>query len=83
VKPDDIFHVGSQVKFHAKFQVKFHVKFQVKFHVKFQVKFYVKKTEAELSGGVNQIFCRLRKLPVWLPFSRRIRGWMGGCAKTS
>jgi hypothetical protein len=75
VKPDDIFHVGSQVKFH--------VKFQVKFHVKFQVKFYVKKTEAELSGGVNQIFCRLRKLPVWLPFSRRITGWMGGCAKTS
>jgi hypothetical protein len=83
VKPDDIFHVGSQVKFHVKFQVKFHVKFQVKFHVKFQVKFHVKKTEAELSGGVNQIFCRLRKLPVWLPFSRRITGWMGGCAKTS
>jgi hypothetical protein len=71
VKPDDIFHVGSQVKFH------------VKFHVKFQVKFHVKKIEAELSGGVNQIFCRLRKLPVWLPFSRRITGWMGGCAKTS
>tara|TARA_X000000950_G_scaffold42649_1_gene47438 strand:- start:364 stop:567 length:204 start_codon:yes stop_codon:yes gene_type:complete len=67
VKPDDIFHV------------KLHVKFQVKYHVKF----HVKKTEAELSGGVNQIFYPLRKSPVWLPFSGRITGWVRGCTKTS